>query len=89
LTGYRFESRVPVGSSDDYILAFQKDGQRRLVAWTTSAAVKRISLPVTSGRWSLLGLTGETIRSVTTVGDNLEVELSGSPQYLMQEDPVR
>jgi hypothetical protein len=89
LTGYHFESRVPVGSSDDYILAFQKDGQRRLVAWTTSAAVKRISLPVTSGRWSLLGLTGETIRSVTTVGDNLEVELSGSPQYLMQEDPVR
>jgi hypothetical protein len=89
LAGYHFESRVAAGSSDDYILAFQKDGQCRLVAWTTSGAVRRISVPGTNGRWAQFGLTGEKIRSVTTVDDSLEVDLTGSPQYFIREDAVK
>jgi hypothetical protein len=88
LAGYRFESRVPTGSPNDYVLAFRKDGEQRLVVWTTSAGATRITLPVTNGRWSITGLTGESLGQFTATG-SLDLELTGEPKYLIPEDPIR
>jgi hypothetical protein len=33
---FRFEQRLLVGTDDDYVLVFAKDGERRLAVWTTS-----------------------------------------------------
>lgn len=85
LKGYRFEARLATSSSEDYVLAFSKDGERRIVAWTTSTGARHIRVKVSNGRWSLLGLSGEKIKSVVTSDGSLEVELSGSPQYLVSE----
>ena len=34
-SGFRFEQRLLVGTDDDYVLVFAKDGERRLAVWTT------------------------------------------------------
>src|SRR5439155_26866643 len=62
--GYVFEQRLSVGRDDDYVLVFGKGGDRRLAAWTTSATVHRLNIPLDQGEFKVTRHTGENAGSV-------------------------
>jgi hypothetical protein len=83
LKGFRFQQRLNAGGPDDYVLAFVKQGERRLVAWTASPTPHRIVIPNLSGEFSLTRMSGsDGGRSIATK-DALTIEVSGSPIYLV------
>jgi hypothetical protein len=85
LGDFRFLERLVVGSADDYILVFGKDGDRRIVAWTTSPTAHRVNIPGMSGRFALTKVTGESAGELST-NPALSVEISPAPIYLAPEN---
>lgn len=80
LTGYAFESRFNLASTDDYALVYKNDatGSRKLVVWVGSnGAAHNVSIPVTGGTSpfptvDLLGATGTITRSGGNISPNLK-----------------
>jgi hypothetical protein len=83
LKGYRFEARLADGGPEDYLLIFSRDGERRFAVWTTSPGTRHVRLNVPDGQWQVVNLIGQPIKSVTSSDGSLDLELSGSPQYLV------
>lgn len=82
LDGYRFEKRLPVGSNDDYVLAFAKGGERRVAAWTTSAIKHRVVIPVGAGSFTLTKHNGERSGTISANQQGLTIEMSMAPMYV-------
>lgn len=91
LAGYKFDKRLPLASSEDYVLVFDgPGGGRKLVAWTAPAPGKKpdeavthaVSVPVgVSGTLATVGISG-TAGSAEAVGGMVTLTLSGAPQYV-------
>ncbi len=79
--GYRFEERLKVGSADDYVLVFVKDGERRIAAWTTSPNAQQVTIPETSSQFSITKVTGEDQGRVSA-NQGFAIKLINSPIYL-------
>lgn len=80
-SGYRFEERLKIGSADDFVLVFVKDGERRIAAWTTSATSQQVTIPETSGQFSITKVTGED-EGRLSANHGLAIKLTNSPVYL-------
>jgi hypothetical protein len=88
LAGSRFEQRLAVGGPEDYVLAFAKDNQRRLAAWTTADAPREVTIPVSPGQYRVTGHAGAPLPVVSADAQGLRLTLSDAPQYLVpQDDP--
>lgn len=82
LNGYRFRERVGAGSDSDYVLVFTNGTDRRIVAWTTSATSRRVTLAGMSGRFSVTQIMGQAGGAISVTENSLSIELSSSPIYL-------
>jgi hypothetical protein len=92
LKGFRFAQRVTIGNVDDYVLVFSwqgtysraanADGDRRIVAWTTSSAPHRLIVPELTGQYLVTTMTGSDSRKISSTTSGLSVEVSASPVYL-------
>jgi hypothetical protein len=81
LDGYRFMRRIPLDSSDDYLLLFGKEGQAAMALWTTGEA-HTVSLPLAVDEAALIKMMGE--RGTLPGGDDgLVIEIDPSPRYLL------
>jgi len=81
LDGYRFMRRIPLDSSDDYLLLFAKAGQAAMALWTITET-HTIVLPLAVDDAVLVKMTGE--RSTLPDGDDgLAVEIDPSPRYVL------
>jgi hypothetical protein len=87
LRGYRFVRRVDFRNSNVYMLAFRKDSEVRLAAWTTGEPTE-----VTIRAWDdieavdMLGV-GSNLKAHALQLKNVQVKipLTQSPQYLMRK----
>jgi hypothetical protein len=82
LNGYRFDSRVAVGSVDDYVLAFRKDNELRFAAWTTANPGRRVLIPLSAGRYSGLSYDGRDLGLLNGDQKGLSLSLTTAPVYL-------
>jgi hypothetical protein len=82
LNGYRFVERISAGNNGDYVLVFTKGSNRRMVAWTTSATSRRVTLAGVSGHFSITKLTGQPGGAISASNNALSIPLSTSPIYL-------
>lgn len=83
-SGYRFDRRLAAGSESDYVLLFSRGSENRLAAWTT-VAPHEIDLPEFAGRFSIIGVTGQTIRETPPRNSMSTIELINAPSYLIQK----
>ena len=81
-TGYRFEKRLAVGSSDDYVLVFARSGEQRIAAWTTSSAAHRITIPLESGEYTVTTHVGASTLARPANPTGLSIEVSTAPVYI-------
>lgn len=81
LDGYRFMRRIPLDSSDDYLLLFGKEGRAALALWTITET-HTIVLPLAVDEVALLKMTGA--RSTLPGSDaGLVIEIDQSPRYVL------
>jgi hypothetical protein len=79
--GYRFEKRVDVGSSSDYLLAFRRGKTLRFAAWTTSDS-HQVVLPLGLNQMSAIRHTGEGVDLSSADQKGATITLSSAPIYL-------
>lgn len=82
LAGYRFQQRLSLGSNDDYVLVFAKDGQPVIAAWTTSPNLHPIAIQFADGEFTVTKVTGEEAGRLSPVNGKLSVKLSSAPVYI-------
>jgi hypothetical protein len=87
LQGYCFQKRLPVGTPHDYVMAFVRGNDVRLVAWTTDAAPRTVVVPVAPGRYMATGHTGEARPPLVADAKGLSLILTDAPSYLLLERP--
>lgn len=80
--GFRFAERLKVGSADDYVLVFVKNGERRMAAWTTSATSQQVAIPEATGEFSITKLTGQPAGRLSVNQGTLSLRLTNAPIYL-------
>jgi len=80
LRGLRFQARLTVGDSDDFILSFAEGERRVLVAWTVGAA-HQVPLPLAEGHCTVISMTGES-QEASVGPEGLRLLLTDAPQYL-------
>jgi hypothetical protein len=86
LDGYHFVKRLEVGSKNDFVLLFKKNGpdpeqQFRLAAWTEVAG-HAVVIPIDPGRYSDLSYIGRPLPPLTAEPKGLTITLVDAPQYL-------
>lgn len=91
LAGYKFDKRLPLTSSEDYVLAFNgPGGGRKLVAWTAPAPGKKpdeavvhpVQVPVEAvAPLATIAIYGEAGSAPVAAGA-VTLTLSGAPQYV-------
>jgi hypothetical protein len=81
LRGYTFETRITQFGEDDFVLVFELDKQRKIVAWTAGATHSVSVEAKTSANYlpttTMMGETG----SVNVENNGFSIRLSGSPMY--------
>jgi hypothetical protein len=87
LAGFRFNKRLAVGDTDDYVMLFSRGDDVRLAAWTVSATPRTITIPASPGKFSVTGHTGEGLPAIAADANGLKVTVTDSPQYLVPEAP--
>lgn len=81
-SGYRFEKRLEVGNTDDYVLVFGNDSNDlRVAAWTTNRP-HNVVIPLGPGQYSSVGHTGGNVAVVNADTKGLSLTLSTAPVYL-------
>lgn len=83
LDGFRFDRRLDVGDSSDYVLAFAKGPERRVVAWSTSPIAHRLAIPVSANRYQVFGNTGQKLEPLSAEAGLIELNLTDAPLYLI------
>jgi polysaccharide biosynthesis protein PslG len=85
MNGCRFSERIstPELRSDDYVLAFNCNGETRLAAWTTSWFDRAVVVPFAAGTYRIVKHSGETVAGKPTRNAKLELLLTNAPQYIL------
>jgi hypothetical protein len=88
MNGFKFNKRLSGAAlgSDDYLLAFNRAGEQRLAAWTTSWFDQMVNIPITNGTYRIISHTGETISEKTVGESKLALELTSAPRYIIRID---
>jgi hypothetical protein len=81
LDGYRFMRRIPLETSDDYLLLFQKELRVAMAIWTTGEA-HTVILPISVDDVKVVEMLGD-VDVLPSEGGGLAVPISQSPRYLM------
>jgi len=99
LDGYSFQERIDIGDPLDWVVLFVNDaGDKKLVAWTVpsksmpgGARVPNnhvASIPVgIPGDYVVTDIFGNTT-TLTATGSDLDVTLTGAPQYIPLQEAV-
>lgn len=87
LAGLRFNKRLAVGGDGDYVLLLAEGDRQRLAVWTTAATPHCAVIPVSPGRFAVIGHTGESLPSPSAGERGLAVTLTDAPRYLVPEQP--
>ena len=80
--GYRFEQRLSVGSDDDYVLVFARNGERRIAAWTASPNRQLVKISLPNNQFTMTGIKGEDRGHLTSDQGVLSIKLGPAPVYL-------
>jgi hypothetical protein len=80
--GYRFEKRLAVGGTDDYVFVFRNGSDLRFAAWTTSALEHRVVVPLVAGQHATVKHTGEDLGVITASQAGVPITLTRSPVYV-------
>lgn len=81
--GFRFNKRLNIGKIDDYILVFSKGKELRISAWTTSAIPHNLKIPIGNGTFKVLTHIGNTESLTQTKAQNISLEVTNSPKYIV------
>lgn len=82
LGGFRFVRRLPTKSFDDYVLLFEKDGEKRLAAWTTAGKSRGVAVEAWQGGFVETDYLGKTLKRRTDDPSGMRVDLEQGPKYL-------
>jgi hypothetical protein len=82
LGGFRFQQRLNAGSADDYVLAFVRGDERRIVAWTTSSTRRRLTIPAATGQFSITTMAGADAGRIHSNQDALTIDVGTTPIFL-------
>jgi hypothetical protein len=83
LGGFRFQQRLNAGGPDDYVLAFVRGDERRIVAWTTSPTRRRLTIPAVTGQFSITTMGGAGSGRINSNQDSLTIDVGITPVYLV------
>jgi len=83
LGGFSFQERLNIGSADDYVLVFSRNGERRFVTWTTAPLTRRVLMKNITGEYSVLSVTGQSLAGIMPISGALSLELTSTPKYLI------
>ncbi|HCU24754.1 MAG TPA: beta-1,4-xylanase [Deltaproteobacteria bacterium] len=83
LDGFRFEKRLSLGSTRDYVLQFRKGSEVRYAAWTSSRQ-KSLNLPE-QGNWQVLDYLGRSLGKSKSKAEGLRITLTDSPKYFVPQ----
>ncbi|MFB9760954.1 cellulase family glycosylhydrolase [Ectobacillus funiculus] len=82
LNRYKFVERMKYGGAQDYILKFVNDAGKQVIAFWTTASNHNVTLPLSAGKGKLISMLGTT-KDIVWDKDNLILDLSSSPNYLV------
>jgi polysaccharide biosynthesis protein PslG len=85
LRDYRFKERLAVGDENDYVLAFYKEGKPqdiRWAAWTIADSPHAVSIPVSAGKYAVVGHLGQAQPPLTSGANGLSLNLTDAPTYV-------
>ena len=81
-SGYRFERRVDVGDTEDYVLAFRKGSELRFAAWTTANNARRVLISIGAGEYTGVRHKGQALGVLRGEPKGLPIDLTTAPIYL-------
>ncbi len=81
-SGFRFEQRLLVATDDDYVLVFNRDGERRLAIWSTAPSKKPVKIPAANDAFKITSMKGEDGGRVKSDQGVLSIKLGTAPVYL-------
>jgi hypothetical protein len=89
MSGCRFTERISTleQGSDDYVLAFNCNGETRLAAWTTAWLDRSIRVPFPAGNYRIVKHSGEAVPGNPLHNSKLELILTNSPLYVLPARP--
>jgi hypothetical protein len=85
--GYSFVKRLDVGGIDDFVFVFQRGSDTRIAAWTTTKRPHRIRLSLGAGKYELMNHLGDWLPVLTTLTDEVPIEITENPTYLRRAGP--
>jgi beta-xylosidase len=83
LKGYTFDQRIETKKLDDYVMQFRNGNQLRLAVWTAGKQSSTLRIAAAGGEYQVVSETGQELPRLQTVGGQLEITATGSPQYLI------
>ncbi len=83
LRGFRFKERLPLSDSRSYLLVFEKNGELRYAAWTSSKRRKQAKILGLHGVFWETDYLGRSRKRISTTKDGLFLELEEGPKYLL------
>jgi hypothetical protein len=81
-SGCRFQKRIDLGNTDDYVLVFQKGSELRYAAWTTANGAHYVFIPLSGGRYLSTRHTGQEGAVISIDQKGLALSLTNAPIYL-------
>ncbi|MEM1058677.1 MAG: discoidin domain-containing protein [Verrucomicrobiota bacterium] len=91
LAGYSFKERLDIGDPLDWVVLMENaSGDKKLVVWTVPSQSMTVKLPVTHTASIPVGIPGDYVvtdmlgntTTLTTASADLDVTLTGEPQYI-------
>lgn len=82
LADSQFQSRINVGSSDDYVLVFENGSKMTVAAWTTSSREHQVTIPLSSGEYKVVRHTGGSTDFRVNDEKGLVLKISTAPIYV-------
>lgn len=87
LEGYCFAARMSVGSENDYVALFTRNGAHRLAVWTIGEP-HDATIPIDVPKVEIVSMTGER-REVEVSNGKLALKLTGAVTYVIPLEPSR
>jgi len=86
LGGYTYNKRLTTDDDRDWILLFDKGDQQRIVAWTTSATPREVTIASSPGAVDVVDAQGKALPRVQA-DDGFTARLTDSAQYFSPPTP--
>ncbi|MCY3023608.1 MAG: hypothetical protein NTW87_31905, partial [Planctomycetota bacterium] len=87
LKGFRFNKRLAVGSEQDWVLLFAKDGEVRLAAWSVAEKPQPLKIAASQGKFRAVNHLGQDAGVLEAGADGLTVTPADAPLYLIPDQP--